>query len=188
MKTENLVKFACLSNIPYNGEVFDLGKRGGDLVTPYYDAINLIERLHRQFLDVLKAELERAGILDINNIQSMILHNIGTDELTVGELTVRGYYLGSNVSYNVKKMVENGYLAQERSVHDKRSVRIKLSDKGRRLNDAMTVLYKKHEENLSGAGLTNTRIDSMNHVLRDLETFWNSQAATRHLSLSTSGK
>ena len=98
--------------------------------SPYYDAINLIERLHRQFLDVLKVELERANILDINNVQSMILHNIGTDELTVGELTVRGYYLGSNVSYNVKKMVENGYLVQERSIHDKRSVRVKLSEKG----------------------------------------------------------
>ncbi|MCK5519186.1 MAG: winged helix DNA-binding protein, partial [Alphaproteobacteria bacterium] len=114
------------------------------MTMPYYDSINLIERLHRQFLDVLKVELERAGILDINNVQSMILHNIGTDELTVGELTVRGYYLGSNVSYNVKKMVENGYLIQERSVHDKRSVRVKLSDKGRELNDAIACLYKKH--------------------------------------------
>ncbi len=98
--------------------------------TPYYESIVLIERLHRQFLDVIKVELERAGILDINNVQSMILHNIGDDDLTVGELTVRGYYLGSNVSYNVKKMVENGYLVQERSIHDKRSVRVKLSDKG----------------------------------------------------------
>ena len=122
--------------------------------SPYYDAINLIERLHRQFLDVLKVELERANILDINNVQSMILHNIGTDELTVGELTVRGYYLGSNVSYNVKKMVENGYLVQERSIHDKRSVRVKLSDKGRKLSDAITKLYKKHEDKLAGAGLT----------------------------------
>ncbi len=74
--------------------------------TPYYDAIQLIERLHRHFLDVLKVELDRKGIQDINNVQSMILYNIGHDELTVGELTIRGYYLGSNVSYNVKKMVE----------------------------------------------------------------------------------
>ncbi len=84
--------------------------------TPYYEIIHLIERLHRQFLDVLKVELERAGIHDINNVQSLVLHNIGDDEMTVGELTIRGYYLGSNVSYNVKKMVENGYLIQERSV------------------------------------------------------------------------
>src|SRR3954462_15651623 len=141
-------------------------------MTSYYDAINLIERLHRQFLDVLKVELERANILDINNVQSMILHNISMDELTVGELTVRGYYLGSNVSYNVKKMVENGYLMQERSIHDKRSVRVKLSDKGRKLNDAIAKLYKKHEERLATAGLPQSRLETMNQVLRDLEVFW----------------
>lgn len=148
------------------------------MTTPYYDSINLIERLHRQFLDVLKVELERANIFDINNVQSMILHNIGADEMTVGELTVRGYYLGSNVSYNVKKMVENGWIVQERSVHDKRSVRVRLSDKGRKLNDAMTALYKKHEERLGSAGLANARLESMNHVLRDLETFWGDQAGS----------
>ena len=73
--------------------------------TPYYEAIQLIERLHRHFLDVLKVELDKKGIQDINNVQSMILYNIGDDEMTVGELTILGYYLGSNVSNNVKKMV-----------------------------------------------------------------------------------
>ena len=154
------------------------------MINAYYDSINLIERLHRQFLDILKVELERANILDINNVQSMILHNIGTDELTVGELTVRGYYLGSNVSYNVKKMVENGYLAQERSIHDKRSIRVKLSDKGRKLNDAITKLYKKHEERLLTAGLQNSRLDSMNQVLRDLETFWGEQMGAGGLNVN----
>ncbi len=143
--------------------------------TPYYDAINLIERLHRQFLDVLKVELERGGIHDINNVQSMILYNIGDDEMTVGELTMRGYYLGSNVSYNVKKMVENGYLVQERSIHDKRSVRVHLSDKGKALNDAMDELYKQHEEKLEAAGLTNERLDQLNETLKDIEQFWTTQ-------------
>lgn len=149
----------------------------------YYDAINLIERLHRQFLDVLKSELERAGIFDINNVQSMILHNIGHDELTVGELTIRGYYLGSNVSYNVKKMVENGYLAQERSIHDKRSVRVKLTDKGRKLHEGVSRLYKTHESKLEGAGLATARLDGMNKVLHDLETFWADQMGKGGLAL-----
>ena len=80
----------------------------------YLELIQLIERLHRQFLEVVKAELDRLGFEDINNVQSLILANIGEEDLTVGELTYRGYYLGSNVSYNVKKLVENGYLMQER--------------------------------------------------------------------------
>jgi DNA-binding MarR family transcriptional regulator len=148
------------------------------LSSSYYEVITLIERLHRQFLDVLKVELERAGVFDINNVQSMILHNIGADELTVGELTVRGYYLGSNVSYNVKKMVENDYLVQERSVHDKRSVRVKLSAKGHKLNESISALYRKHEEQLAGLGLTGPRIDELNKVLHELESFWVDQIGT----------
>lgn len=146
------------------------------MTTPYYDAIQLIERLHRHFLDVLKLELDRKGIQDINNVQTMILYNIGDDELTVGELTIRGYYLGSNVSYNVKKMVENGYLVQERSVHDKRSIRVKLSDKGTDLRDAITDMFKRHEERIKGTDLTNDRLNALNNTMNMLERFWTSQA------------
>src|SRR5437588_10906183 len=97
----------------------------------YLGVIALIERLHRNFLEVVKLELEGLGIHDINNVQGLMLFNIGDVEMTVGELTTRGCYLGSNVSYNVKKMVETGYLAQERSVHDRRSIHVRLTDKGR---------------------------------------------------------
>jgi DNA-binding MarR family transcriptional regulator len=140
--------------------------------TPYYEAIQLIERLHRHFLDVLKVELDRKGIQDINNVQSMILFNIGDDELTVGELTIRGYYLGSNVSYNVKKMVENDYLVQERSVHDKRSIRVKLSEKGKELKDGITEMFRRHEEMIQGTELTDERLKEVNQTLRMLERFW----------------
>ncbi|AGH97763.1 MarR family winged helix-turn-helix transcriptional regulator [Micavibrio aeruginosavorus] len=145
------------------------------MTTPYYDAIQLIERLHRYFLDVLKVELDRRGVQDINNVQSMILYNIGDDDLTVGELTIRGYYLGSNVSYNVKKMVENGYLIQERSVHDKRSIRVRLSDKGTALRDAIAQMLKRHEEKLGGTELTNQRLSDLNHTLHLIERFWAAQ-------------
>ena len=94
----------------------------------YLETIRLIERLHRRFLDVIKTELDRLGIEDINNVQTLILSNISNEQLTVGELTARGYYLGSNVSYNVKKLVENGYLIQERSPHDRRMSRVRVSE------------------------------------------------------------
>ena len=96
----------------------------------YLEVISLVERLHRHFLEVVKLELDGLGIHDINNVQGLMLFNIGDAEMTVGELTLRGCYLGSNVSYNVKKMVENGYLVQERSVHDRRSIHVRLTDKG----------------------------------------------------------
>ncbi len=151
--------------------------------TPYYDSITMIERLHRHYLDVLKAALERSRILDINNVQSLILYNIGDEELTVGELTMRGYYLGSNVSYNVKKMVENGYLSQARSKHDKRSVRVKLSDKGKKLKDALAELHKTHETNLAESPLTDERFDEMNKTLIDLETFWTAEMSKGLLNI-----
>jgi DNA-binding MarR family transcriptional regulator len=144
--------------------------------TPYYESIQLIERLHRQFLDVLKLELDRRNIQDINNIQGMILYNIGDDELTVGELTIRGYYLGSNVSYNVKKMVENDYLIQERSVHDKRSIRVRLSPKGIELKNLLTDMFKRHDEKLKGTNLTDERLKMLNETMLLVERFWASQS------------
>lgn len=145
--------------------------------TPYYDSIQLIERLHRYFLDVVKVELDRKGIQDINNVQAMILHNIGHDDLTVGELTLRGYYLGSNVSYNVKKMVENGYITQERSVHDKRSIRVKLSDKGKNLHKIISDMFQRHEEKLKGTDLTDQVLNDLIGTMKKVERFWASQTS-----------
>ena len=145
-------------------------------MTPYFDAIQLIERLHRHFLDVLKVELDKKGIQDINNVQCMILYNIGADDLTVGELTLRGYYLGSNVSYNVKKMVENGYLEQERSVHDKRSIRVKLSEKGMELRNMLSSMFQRHEGQIEGSEtLTSENLTQMNNTLTAIEKFWAGQ-------------
>lgn len=143
----------------------------------YFETIRLIERLHRQFLEVVKGELDRIGIEDINNIQALILANIGREELTVGELTNRGYYLGSNVSYNVKKMVENGYLEQERSAHDRRSVRVKVSEKGLNLCDQISNLHQRHIGAMSQGVMTKQDLESLNQALHTLERFWSDNLA-----------
>ncbi len=121
---------------------------------PYLQVISLVERLHRQFLEVVKLELEGFAIHDINNVQAMMLFNIGDAEMTVGELTLRGCYLGSNVSYNVKKMVENEYLAHERSVHDRRSIHVRLTEKGIKLRDSLAAMHRCHAEMLSQAAVS----------------------------------
>ncbi|NCO03370.1 MAG: winged helix-turn-helix transcriptional regulator [Alphaproteobacteria bacterium] len=145
------------------------------MTTAYYEAIQHIERLHRYFLDVVKVEIDRKGIQDINNVQAMILYNIGHDDMTVGELTLRGYYLGSNVSYNVKKMVENDYLEQERSVHDKRSIRVKLTEKGKGLYEVLSEMFKRHEGKIQGTDLSEERLKDVTKTMQMLERFWNSQ-------------
>lgn len=138
----------------------------------YLEVISLVERLHRHFLEVVKLELEGLGIHDINNVQGMMLFNIGDAEMTVGELTLRGCYLGSNVSYNVKKMVENDYLVQERSVHDRRSIHVRLTDKGRALRDRLTLMHRRHIELLSQTAVTDENLQGVIVTLGRLERFW----------------
>lgn len=138
----------------------------------YLQTTRLIERLHRRFLDVIKAELDRLGVQDVNNVQTLILFNIAEDQLTVGELTARGYYLGSNVSYNVKRLVENGYLVQERSPHDRRMTRIRLSPKALELIGRIDELYRRNAADIGGRVATEEQLDHTNQVLQSLERYW----------------
>src|SRR6202007_1447560 len=138
----------------------------------YLEVISLVERLHRHFLEVVNLELEGLGIHDINNVQGMMLFNIGDAEMTVGELTLRGCYLGSNVSYNLKKLVESGYLVQERSMHDRRSMHVRLTDKGRDLRDRLGVMHKRHAEMLGQTAITDTDLQGVAATLGRLERFW----------------
>jgi DNA-binding MarR family transcriptional regulator len=138
----------------------------------YLETIGLIERLHRHFLEIVKLELDGLGIHDINNIQGLILFNIGDAEMTVGELTLRGCYLGSNVSYNVKKMVENDYLVQERSEHDRRSIHVRLSEKGRGLRDKLSTMHERHIGMLAQTQLKEEDLVQAGTALKRLERFW----------------
>ena len=137
----------------------------------YLSTIVLLERMHRQFLEVIKSELEAHDIRDINNVQWLILYNIGGDELTVGELTLRGYYLGSNVSYNAKKMTEHGYLLQERSFHDRRSVRVRFTEKGLELSRLLEGMFERHVETIAD-NIDEEKLSEANEALRDVERFW----------------
>ena len=138
----------------------------------YTETILLLERLHRRFLDVVKTELDHLHISDINNVQTLILHNIGDHELTVTELTNRGYYLGSNVSYNVKKLVENGYLIQEQSKHDKRATRVKLSEKGVELSAKIDELYVRNVDGLTHHNIGEQDLRDTNETLQNMEQYW----------------
>src|ERR1043166_5433627 len=136
---------------------------------PYFEVISYIERLHRQVLEIIKLELDGLGIHDINNVQAMMLFNIGDADMTVGELSLRGCYLGSNVSYNVKKMVENGYLAQERSMHDRRSAHVQLTDKGRALRAKLGGMHQRHVEMLKETDPPPLKWSSLSYVFAGKE-------------------
>ena len=138
----------------------------------YFQSVVMIERLHRLFLEVIKVELDRMDIRDINNVQCLVLYNIGKGQVTVGELTNRGYYLGSNVSYNLRKMVQNDYLVQEPSAHDRRSSHVKLSSKGVELHDQLDKLFETHAEAMRTEGISSDKTTDLRNTLNSLEVFW----------------
>jgi len=142
----------------------------------YLETLSLVERLHRLLLDVIKDEFERVGLLDINAVQALLLFNIGDHEVTAGELKSRGYYQGSNVSYNLKKLVEMGYMHHQRCEIDRRSVRVRLTGKGREVRDVVDGLFARHAEGLEGKGVLGPDgIDQVNHSLKRMERFWSDQ-------------
>jgi len=146
----------------------------------YLSLILSIERLHRRFLDVVKSQLDRKGVDDVNNVQTLILYNIGDSVLTIGELTNRGYYLGSNVSYNLKKLVENDFVIQERSPHDKRSIKIKLSEKGKKLTSIIDELFSDNLNKIGEFNLSSEELKSALHTMKKLEIFWTDQVTTTY--------
>ena len=152
-----------------------------DHIQPHYlEALTLIERLHRRLLDVIKDEFDRKGRSDINAVQALLLFNIGDKELTAGELRTRGYYLGSNVSYNLKKLVEMGYLDHQRSRVDRRSVRIKLTEKGSDVCETVRALYEKHVRTVEQVGgIAADEFAVLNKALHRLERFWTDQILYR---------
>ncbi|MEQ8365393.1 MAG: winged helix DNA-binding protein [Roseicyclus sp.] len=142
----------------------------------YLDTLSMVERLHRLLLDVIKDEFERLGILDINAVQALLLFNIGDHEVTAGELKSRGYYQGSNVSYNLKKLVEMGYMHHQRCEIDRRSVRVRLTDKGRHVRDTVSGLFARQAAGLEKHGVLGADgIDRVNHSLKRVERFWADQ-------------
>ncbi len=142
----------------------------------YLESLGLVERLHRLLLDVIKDEFERLGILDINAVQALLLFNVGDNEVTAGELKTRGYYQGSNVSYNLKKLVESGYMHHQRCAADRRAVRVRLTDKGRQVRATVADLFTRHAEAMESRGVMGRDgMTDVNRSLRRLERFWSDQ-------------
>lgn len=142
----------------------------------YLDALTLVERLHRLLLDVIKDEFERVGIIEINAVQALLIFNIGDHEVTAGELRSRGYYQGSNVSYNLKKLVEMGYMHHQRCEIDRRSVRVRLTEKGRNVRKIVSRLFASHAAGmLKNGSLGIDDLDQVTNALRRMERFWTDQ-------------
>jgi len=138
----------------------------------YLELIALIERVHRHFLEVVKLELDRLGVHDVNSVQALMLFNIGDAEMAVGELTLRGCYQGANVTYNLKKMVESDYIMQERSTYDRRVSHVRLTEKGRELRERLQSMHERHVEMLTRSDIADEDLRAVTTMLRQLEALW----------------
>ncbi|MCX7888792.1 MAG: MarR family winged helix-turn-helix transcriptional regulator [Rhodobacteraceae bacterium] len=148
-------------------------KSPADVHDFYLDTLALIERLHRLLLDVIKDEFERLGEPEVNPVQALLLFNVGSQEVTAGELRSRGYYQGSNVSYNLKKLVESGHMHHERSAADRRSVRVSLTEKGHAVRRRVAELVRRHAEGMTQSGAADaTSLADANAQLRRIERYW----------------
>ena len=142
----------------------------------YLENLALVERLHRLLLDVVKDEFERLNLMEINPVQALLLFNVGDNEVTAGELKSRGYYQGSNVSYNLRKLVDLGYMHHQRSEIDRRSVRVKLTEKGRRVRSVLNELFARHADGLDRRGLIGASgMEDINSSLKRMERYWTEQ-------------
>lgn len=142
----------------------------------YLEMLGLVERLHRLLLDVIKDEFERLGVVEVNPVQGLLLFNIGENEVSAGELKSRGFYQGSNVSYNLKKLVDAGYMHHQRSDVDRRSVRVKLTEKGRRLRATIAELFSRQAGVIHRRGtLDAVAMDQIAQGLKRTERFWMEQ-------------
>lgn len=142
----------------------------------YLESLQILERLHRLMLDLIKDEFERLGQSSLNPVQALLIYNLGSAEVTAGELRSRGMYQGSNVSYNLKKLVDLGYVHHERCEMDRRSVRVRLTPAGQDVRDRVGELFARHAEGLELSGvLDDPPIESVNLQWRRVERFWMEQ-------------
>lgn len=147
-----------------------------DMTDAYLESLQLLERMHRLMLDLVKDEFERLRQGDLTPVQAMILYNLGGAEVSAGELRSRGMYQGSNVSYNLKKLVAMGYVHHERCDLDRRSVRVRLTAEGQTVRDMVQQLFLRHAEGLAMSGvLEDPPLDQVNLQCRRIERFWSEQ-------------
>ena len=151
-----------------------------ELKSLYLETLQLVERLHRRLLDVIKDEFDRNSRTDINAVQALLLFNIGDSVLTAGELRTRGFYLGSNVSYNLKKLVDLGFINHQKSRVDRRAVKVSLTETGREVAAIVAELYDRHIGSIDKVGgLDEQEFQKMNRSLQRLDRFWNDQILYR---------
>jgi len=138
----------------------------------YFELARLMERASRRFSGLIRAELTKLRVDDVGPAQAMILLAIGDSELSVAELLERGHYVGSNVSYYLKQLADGDYIDRVASQRDKRSARIKLTEKGRQLRANLRDAAMAYERAVKRGDQDQRMLETAFQTLHELELAW----------------
>jgi len=146
----------------------------------FLKSLSLLEQAHRRLHDVVKDDLERAGERSLTGVQALLLYEIGEDEAPASVLRARGAFAGTSLSYNVKKLQEGGYLIQTRSEDDKRTVTLRLTERGLKVRGRVAKLFEKQANALEPtASVRPDDLSQLNKTISRLERFWSDQIRFR---------
>lgn len=149
---------------------------GEQPVVTHLELARTVERINRRFADLLRIEMGKLGVVDIGPAQVMVLFTIGSDELSVRDLLDKGHYLGSNVSYYLKQLVDLGYIDRAASPRDRRSARISLTDRGRAVCDALRAADESYHRMIVRDEDEGRELEIAYRVLQKLELVWTNAA------------
>ncbi|MBR9835664.1 MAG: MarR family transcriptional regulator [Alphaproteobacteria bacterium] len=142
----------------------------------FVKSLSLLEQAHRRLHDVVKDDLERGGERHLTGVQALLLYEIGEGETPASTLRSRGAFAGTSLSYNVKKLQEGGYLVQNRSKADKRTVRLKLTERGLKVRARVQGLFDRQASALEPtASVRPDDLSQLNKTVSRLERFWSDQ-------------
>lgn len=146
--------------------------RNGDAGLPigwHAEFMRQFERLHRRYLDVIQVVLSERDIDDVNPVQALMIADIGDGEVALRDLIDRGNYLANAATYNIRKLVELGYVEQGRSARDRRVGKVKLTGMGLALRRQLLDADCEISEALSRFGDWHDRSEAVTNTVRDLE-------------------
>lgn len=153
----------------------------------HFELVRVIERMYRRYLDRLRVDLIRIGADDISPSHAMLLFTIGDDDLSVRDLMDRGHYLGSNASYSLKQLVQSGYVDRTASARDRRSARIRLTDKGKSLCQAIKSADEVNQAQIVRNERDRMALEETFALLRKLEVIWATDLQQRNGRIGVSG-
>ena len=146
----------------------------------FLKSLSLLEQAHRRLHDVVKDDLERGGERSLTGVQALLIYEIGEGEAAASVLRARGAFAGTSLSYNVKKLQEGGYLVQTRSEDDKRTVTLRLTDRGLKVRQRVEKLFDKQAGALEPtASVRPDDLTQLNKTMSRLERFWSDQIRFR---------